>query len=718
MPSFSFVNTSFLFLSPLVLLPVIIHLISRKKRKIVEYPSLKFLNAAYLKRMKHIRLNELLLLLIRTLIVAFLIFSFARLLMFVPSADIKSGAAYAIIIDESYSLEYRNSPEKNAKNIEELKKIALDTIASLKNGPKFLLISSSTPDFEKKYMSAAEASEKIKSLKTSYGIFSLTKSLTSLEKFEDYSQLSGIFVISDFVSADRGAAMSLGGFIEKNTWLKHGPRMTLISCGPQNVSELKKNKNLAITAVTLSDERIIAGKPFQIRCRVKNYSQFDISSEISLMQDDQKISSTPFSIGPQNEAEALITHVLMNSGNYPLRLSLPDDAVIADNYFNLALAPVSSLYVLILTESDEGSHAVAPDFKYIAAALNPLRAISLKDGLVIQPMIINTKIQPAMELKNYDAVIACGLTSISSELSQKLQSYVNDGGGILFLPPSGDFSAFKGPLAGLMPLAFNDASAAVSSPDENNYFNLTSIKYDHAIFEMFKNKNSGDIEQPRFYKVAACGDKNTDASGASVIARFDNSIAALAEKKIGRGISMIFTGYIDPAGSNFADSPLFVPFVHQLIYYLNKNRSQASKPMIVGTALREKFEIAERVSGVSCLAPGNITERKLEIKTSANSLFAEISDTYFPGFYTIYIKKEDKISQKKYAFNFDARESEIGFSDYEDLCGVLSRHGLLLSKDSQAAAGSDKKIEMAPYLFLAVLLLLVCESYVAYKLKK
>jgi len=82
----TFLNPIFLWLLPLIAVPVIIHLLAKRKSKIIEFPSLKFLKLLEQDALKKFNLKQLLLLIIRTLMVLLLILAFAR-----PTLDQSEG---------------------------------------------------------------------------------------------------------------------------------------------------------------------------------------------------------------------------------------------------------------------------------------------------------------------------------------------------------------------------------------------------------------------------------------------------------------------------------------------------------------------------------------------------------------------------------------------------------------------------------------------------
>ncbi len=715
MPPFSFLNFSFLIYLPLAAAPLLIHLISRKKRQVVEFPSLKFLKTAYLKRIKYVRLNELLLMAVRILILTLMVLAFSRFCFFFDDANPAVGLKYAIIIDNSYSAEYISGGKTLMTRA---KDEAAKLCAGLKPDPEFIIIEGNDPAGNDKFLNAGVAAERIGKIRAATAPFSLSRALAVLSEKENYRQISKVFVISDFLTSDKAAAQELESVLNSNKTLKNGAEISLIKTSPENLNELKTTKNFSIQSVALSDERIIAGKPFFIRGKVKNHSVYPGTIEISLLQDESAAEKIAVFVEAQAESEFAIAHTLFNAGQYSMKLTLGDDAIINDNTYNFTVTPVSALYVLILYAGDERK-LETPEYKFISAALNPLNSISLKDGLVIQPVAVNINTQQPGEFNNYDAVVIAGVESLGEADRQKLNQYANSGGGVFFIPPKdGNLKKFSDTFAGIIPAAFNESSSVISSLKEGSGFSITNADLEHPVFSVFKTSGSGDISAPVFYRAIPVEDRQFNSLDTKVIARFDGTIPALIERKVGRGKSVMFMAYADSLSSSFTQSPLFVPFIHQVIFYLNRQNVQSGRPIVIGTPIVISFHAEDMVSNVTCQPPYKGSERKMDIKAGPDGLSASFYQTDIPGFYTIFKKSDEKITVEKIPVNFKPQESLTENSDYDAVLKVLTSYGMKQEKNEAGGAPVKKRSEITPYLFALILSLFLAENFLIYKLKQ
>jgi hypothetical protein len=104
MPSLSFLNPAFLWALPAASIPLIIHLLSRRRLPEVQFPTTQFLRALEPREIRRIRLREILLLILRTLAILILVFAFARPSITPSGAVTHAAAAVGILIDDSESM--------------------------------------------------------------------------------------------------------------------------------------------------------------------------------------------------------------------------------------------------------------------------------------------------------------------------------------------------------------------------------------------------------------------------------------------------------------------------------------------------------------------------------------------------------------------------------------------------------------------------------------
>src|SRR5258706_2193688 len=108
MSSFSFLNPAFLWALPLASIPILIHLLSRRRLPEVQFPTVMFLRALEPREIRRLRLREILLLILRTLALILVIGAFARPSVEPKGATMRAAAAVAVVLDDSESMGARD----------------------------------------------------------------------------------------------------------------------------------------------------------------------------------------------------------------------------------------------------------------------------------------------------------------------------------------------------------------------------------------------------------------------------------------------------------------------------------------------------------------------------------------------------------------------------------------------------------------------------------
>ena len=103
----TFLNSAILFGLTAVAIPILIHLFTRQKTKTILFSSLKFLKELQKQKIRRLKIRQILLLILRTLLILVLIFAFARpTLRNSGSSSLLAGAQLTavIIFDNTLSM--------------------------------------------------------------------------------------------------------------------------------------------------------------------------------------------------------------------------------------------------------------------------------------------------------------------------------------------------------------------------------------------------------------------------------------------------------------------------------------------------------------------------------------------------------------------------------------------------------------------------------------
>ena len=98
---------------------------------------------------------------------------------------------------------------------------------------------------------------------------------------------------------------------------------------------------------------------------------------------------------------------------------------------------------------------------------------------------------------------------------------------------------------------------------------ITEVKFDHPIFEVFQ-------ESGRLAAANVIGYfRSEPRANAAVLARFEDGSPALIEARTGKGRVLLFTSSLGPSWNDLPLTPLYLPFIHQMVRYAGTREENA-----------------------------------------------------------------------------------------------------------------------------------------------
>ena len=260
------------------------------------------------------------------------------------------------------------------------------------------------------------------------------------------------------------------------------------------------------------------------------------------------------------------------------------------------------------------------------------------------------------DTSNYDLVISANLGTLSRSAKNRLSEYVHSGGSLIIgLNSAVSPDIFNSSFGELLPGRIESVSP--TDTRRERYRLLTDANYQHPIFQPFAGPRHGDFGTVRFYRTAQLAPDTT----ASVPARFDDGTAALAEKPLGSGRTLLFLSTFDLAWNDFPIREVFVPFLYESIDYLASRGS-----------MHEGRSSTYRLTGETVRLPDEALQVELpsgeripvEQSESGSKLFTH---TRQPGLYRVLSEG----STQAFAVNLDTRESDFTHLDAEAFAAAV-----------------------------------------------
>ena len=383
----NFLANIYLWLLPLVSVPLLIYLFNRSNYRNYEYSSIKFLTSINKKSIKKINLLNILLLIIRTLIVLFFIFMMTRPFYNRSFGSQKDADGYALIaIDNSLSM-YNNIDTK-------LHKTLTNIINPLNDRVKIDIV---TTDNLTNIFSGYKKNFKLSQI-------SIPKSFqnTYLEKVFNYASLlqesslnKYLFIVSDG-QLDLSANTS---YTDSN-----------LQDWSINYINLEQDElNIAVTDVYSNSNFILINNKFTINSEILNNGYSSVENHlVELYVDDINVGKQFIDLGENEKIKLSFNLSLPESGEYKCYIKSQKDNQIKDNIFYFKIHVVSSIDIdIIKDEQNIFLTNILNSFNLSSDLLNH-RSFSLKNYL-------NEKI-------NNNILFVIGMENFSSQLVSKLNA--------------------------------------------------------------------------------------------------------------------------------------------------------------------------------------------------------------------------------------------------------------------------------------------------------
>jgi hypothetical protein len=443
----------------LAILPVLIHLINMMRHKRVQWAAMEFLLASYKKHRTWVWLKQLLLLLSRMAIIAMIVAMLAQLKTRDQWLALFGGKVthHYVVVDDSYSMSDRVA---GATAFDAAKQALRAIVASAEqqDGPQRITLvrfskmrggeGSSTAGAERADFNAEPVSSQFSvDLEAKQRLWEPTAlDLSPLPTLAAVRQLLAqgkdekqfVYLLSDYRKKEWGGPAEIRERLQEIG--KENTELHLIDCARAS------GPNLTLLDITPADETRAAGVPLFVFVKVRNQGlvaankvQVKINSTFfppenlaSTEPDQLKGLSEELAtvlidqIGPGETVVRRVQVYFPQPGKHVVQASLPEDSVAADNQRWCVIEfPTGEKTLLIDADPSQ------PNAYYVEAAFRPLERSNTGIRPETQPPSFLRDIAPEA-LNQYSTVFLLDAPRLDAQAIDKLEKYVQGGGGIAF----------------------------------------------------------------------------------------------------------------------------------------------------------------------------------------------------------------------------------------------------------------------------------------------
>ena len=582
----AFLNPLLLFGLLAVSVPIIIHLLNRRKFQKVVWAAMRFIQTSVEKNQKRMRVEDMILLALRCLLLVLLALALARPAFKNSGADFlgQSKVTAVLILDNSASM---GMSDGTATRFEKAKQAAEQSLETMPSGSATAVLLASDiangvipePTFDlnlaRKAIRDAPLTDRASDL-----LPSVQRALDTLKP--RLGLRKEIYLITDGQLAGWKQMVEIQKLLEVS---QRDIRSHIVL-----VSE-HEERNLAVTDLRNASGLVPVNQPVRFEARVSNLGREAVSNiRVSLSADNEPPSDefTIDSLPPGGSKSVSLFAKLRAEGFHSVVARIPEDRLPVDDKRTLAVRAIKEVRVL-LVDGDPGNEPRDSETFFLRHALIPVPA-SEQPNYFVKTVRITAPEFPTARLDDFDAVVLANVASFAEPVAKILEQYIRRGGGLMvFLGDKITTAFYNEQLAGkhrLLPATL--VTGRGNAEQDVDFFTIQDRGLDHSIVSLWNDPNAGTLSSVRFYRAydllpfpgaPASNPARTNAdqragleAGApdeagppQIIAKFTHGAPAIIERTYGLGRVVMFASTADTAWNDFPVRPSFVPLIHRTL---------------------------------------------------------------------------------------------------------------------------------------------------------
>ena len=699
------------YLNPLLLLgalgvalPILAHLLNRYQVKHTKWAAMQFLNRNVRIRSRQLRLRDIVLLILRCLALALIVFAIAR-----PATTTSDGflaslgekrAGVIIAVDASFSMQHSDGTQTRFER-------ALEKVEAIKDGMRpgdlvtLVLLGSKhrvvlrsvafDPDEFAEILDALEPTDE------SLDIESIPRLLRELAAGTKAPQKE-IYLVTDMQEQD---------WQSRSAWLRESFKDLATHASVHVVPVEGGIENLAITGLELMSGVLRKGTSARYRATVHNSGatvakQVRVSGRVNNITADVKVIPA---IAPGASESVSLYMPFSNAGPVRIAAELSEDSLTADN-LRRAVAVIRDRVSVLCVEGSSGGPG-----GLVAAALRARGDSKDEDDLEVHSVAWVDL--PGQDLRSFDVVVLADVPDISTEHAAALDSYVREGNGLIWFGGDTVKSDVWNERSGLTgtPLLPAVIDEQVRTSDAMGIGRpLDPSMTDHPVCRPLLSLPEDLLSEARFRILLRV---RPSSRGMAVLSLAGSDSPVLLEHSLGRGHVFMFTTSAGPEWNNMAVTPVFPMLLQQMVTYLTARKFETSRT--VGDSLSLSYVDQPDATDAVFDTPGGETIT-VPVRDYRNQYVALLDGAREAGFYLA--RGSVQAAGMPVAVNVDTRESTVKGLAAEELSAILegtevnivrSRDGLLAVAEETRTSHSLWRIFMIAGLAFLVLECLLAE---------
>ncbi len=432
----------------LLFIPIIVHLFQLRRFQHVAFTNVQFLKQVTLQTRKSAQLKKWLILLVRLLLLAAIIFAFAQP-YWSKLESIDANTETVIYLDNSFSMQAKGDKG------ELLKRAVQDIISALNDEDELIIFTNNNTI---KNVTKKTVKDELLTLEYSSNQLDYNAIILKGKQFfsKDASSLKHLMLLSDFQQQQKDLIIVSDSLIN----------LSLVQLQPVNTN------NISIDSVYISKTNL---STIELTVLLKLQGEVVDDISISLFNNDKLIAKT--AVNDQNGLKGTFT--LLNNSEINGKIEIEDASLQFDNvlFFNINQRPKIKVLSINSAEDNYLKRVFTDDeFNYNATAFKQLNY---------------------NEIEQQNLIVLNELENIPLALINALSSFITNGGNVLIIPSDNiTISSYNQLLTNFSSIKFE----ALNNTEKK----ITTINYFHPIFNNVFDKRVSNFQYPKvntFYNI-------------------------------------------------------------------------------------------------------------------------------------------------------------------------------------------------------------------------
>ncbi|MBN2136826.1 MAG: BatA domain-containing protein [Sedimentisphaerales bacterium] len=689
-------------------IPVIIHIINRNRFRQIRWGAMHLLEQILRIQKRRLRIEQLLLLLVRIAIPVLLALCMARpVLTGIETLKGRAKTSLVVLLDNSYSM---NAVAPGGSHFNQAKAHINTIVNALPRGSEITVAwmtgrqsARLGPTFDQNRMRGMLAAKK-----QGFGTADAAAAIEAASGIcaGAHYKDRDLVIMSDFqkLTWDSDTAEARQRALDLVANIPLPPAITLFRTGKE-VTE-----NVAVESLDVSRPIIGVAQNLRIRAAIKNHGKTTFEDmRVYFRVDSENRSASQMTLGPGESGQVVFSHEFDSPGSHVVEIYADADPLKADNVKRFSI-PVWDKLPVLLVSGDTNPQPLQAETAFLQIALQPFTSAAATLSDLITTRLITPDKLTAKELMEHRVVVLANVPRLSDLQIKIIEDYVRRGGGLLVfcgdrIDPDWYNNKMVASATGLLPCEF--AQVVDSETLKTLPAGIVAQHYDHQALEFFNDPRNGSLQGIKlqtWYKLAA----PQSTRDTSVIAHLDSADPFLVEKQFGKGRVIQCCTACDDDWSNLPARPAYLPMMQQLVTYL-ASTVYPPRNVNVGQQLAALLP-PENAGKTAVLTDPEGKRHELSAILKDDHCLVEFADTELPGLYVLETPENETIH---FVVNTSSEESDLTLLDDTEFAELAMQMKAKPVSSAQQYLQFDQRRrfgrEMWKWLLAAVLLLVFVE---------